>query len=155
MVKMKSALNGLRVSDLMLTEFRCLEATDTLDQARSHFLAGWQRQFPVIDEGGLTGVLTGSGLVQGLEKHGPTGLVGEAMERAFAEASPEEPAETALSRLESSSLPIMPVTISGQLVGIVTVEKVRDFLMVRSAQGVPAQAAVPPLIATAKERPAV
>jgi Zn-dependent protease/predicted transcriptional regulator len=151
MVQMKSALNGLRVADLMLTDFRALQAEDTLAHAREQFVAGWQRQFPVLHEERMAGVLTGSALAQGLKKLGPSGRVADIMETTFAEASPEEPAEAALGTLQNSRLSIMPVTDSGQLVGVVSAEKVRDFLMVRGTQRSLPAGQVPPVIETATQ----
>jgi len=129
MVQMRAALSGLRVADLMLTDFRVLDAGDTLSQAREQFLASWQRQFPVISEGRVVGILTIARLDAAIGRQGNNGLVSNAMETTFSETSPDEPAETALSRLERSSSGIIPVTNSGELVGILVAEKIRDQLL--------------------------
>ncbi len=152
MVQMKSVLNGLRVGDLMITDFRTFQAEDPLGAAREQFLDGLQRQFPVLEGGQVVGVLTGPDLAHGLEKFGPEATVGAAMEKAFPEAHPDEAAETALSRLQSSRMGMMPVTSSGQLVGIVSAEKVRDFLMVRASRSRPTPPAVPPVISPSADR---
>jgi Zn-dependent protease/predicted transcriptional regulator len=131
MVQMRATLNGLQVRDLMLTDFGVLNAGNTLVQARRQFLAGWQRQFPVVEDGRLIGVMTGAELREAIEKHGVDGLVRDAMETNFSEASPDDPAETALAHLEGSSSGILPVTDSGQLVGILAADRIRDQLLWR------------------------
>ena len=80
MVQMRAALSGLRVADLMLTDFRVLDAGDTLSQAREQFLASWQRQFPVISEGRVVGILTIARLDAAIGRQGNNGLVSNAME---------------------------------------------------------------------------
>ena len=146
MVHARSALDGLLVRDLMLTDFRSLRLDDTLGAVGTQVPRGWQWQFPIVDAGRLVGVLTRSGLVHGLEKLGPGGTVSAVMEKTFAETNPNEPAEAALARFESDSTAVMPVTSEGQLVGVLSAERVRDFLRVG-----PSQPGVPPVLQPAME----
>lgn len=59
MVQFKSALAGVPMQRVMLTEFRTLAPSDPLSRAVDHTMAGFQQDFPVVEpDGRLVGVLT-------------------------------------------------------------------------------------------------
>jgi Zn-dependent protease/predicted transcriptional regulator len=132
-VQMKSSLGGIRVHNIMITEFRTLAPNDTISRAVELLLGSYQQDFPVISDGRLVGLLTRTGLVNGLARTGPNLLVSEAMEKEFPIAHPNEPAEGLFLRLQGSPFHSMPVVENGQLLGIITSENVGEFLMVRGA----------------------
>jgi Zn-dependent protease/predicted transcriptional regulator len=134
-VEMKSALNGVPVRQIMITEFHALSPQDNLSRAIEHILAGWQHDFPVIEDGKVVGVLTRNDLLNGLGKAGPGATVGEYMQRDFLTASTWESAEKAFSRLQRCECHTVPVVDNDQLQGMVTMENVGEFLMIKSALG--------------------
>lgn len=133
MVQMKSALGGIPVSRAMITEFKCLEPDETLRQAMEHVLAGFQHDFPVVSGGRLVGVLTRSDLMKAVAAKGPQAPVAEAMKSQFETAEPSEMLEGAFRRLQGCECHSLPVLRSGQLVGILTMENIGEFLMIQSA----------------------
>lgn len=133
MAQMRSAFGGIPVGQVMTTEFRTLSPRDPLSQAAQQTLAGYQHDFPVVEQGRVVGVLTQEGLLAGLTKGGPQAEVGEAMHRSFETAEPGEMAELALARLQSSGCRSLPVLRNGQLVGIVTLENAGEFMMIQAA----------------------
>ncbi len=132
-VRIKSALGGVPVSRVMITDFRTLGPWDPLSRAVEYLLTGWQQDFPVVDQQRLVGLLTRAALVRGLTRRGPSAPVGEVMEQRFATAAPDEPAEAALLRLRNRDWQAMPVTREGDLLGILTSENVGEYLMVQHA----------------------
>ncbi len=133
MAQMRSALGGVPVGQVMTTEFRTLSPHELLSQAARHTVAGYQQDFPVIEDGRVVGVLTREGLLAGLTKGGPQAQVAEAMQTRFETADPAEMAELALARLQSSGCRSLPVLRNGQLVGIVTLENAGEFMMIQAA----------------------
>lgn len=134
MVQMKSALGGLPLQRVMITEFRTLAPSDPLSRAVEHVLAGFQQDFPVVEaDGRLVGMLSRAALIGALAKHGSAGLAGEVMHRTFQTADPFEMAEGVLARLHESKSPSMPVLHEGRLVGILTAENLGEFLMIQAA----------------------
>jgi Zn-dependent protease/predicted transcriptional regulator len=133
MVQMKSALNGVPASRVMITDFKTLAPDDTLSRAVEHLLAGYQQDFPVMTDGHLVGVLTRPALVNGLARLDPNMPVADAMEKEFVTAHPDEPAEMVFHRLQASPSRSVLVLRSGQLLGIVTAENVAEYLMVQAA----------------------
>ncbi len=134
-VQLRSALAGIPVSRAMISEFRTLRPTDTLDDGVRYILAGFQQDFPVVDGEGVVGVLTRSGLLKVLADRGPTTPVSEAMERSFETAEANEMLASALNRLEACKCHALPVLSAGRLVGILTMDNVGEFLLVHAAAG--------------------
>jgi len=133
MVQMKSVLGNVPVSRVMITDFRALLPGDSLARVVEHILAGSQEDFPVLENGGVVGVLTRTDVLKGLTQSGPQALVGDTMQRTFETASPSEMAEAAFARLQSCPCRVMPVVGNEQLVGMLTVENLGEFMMIQAA----------------------
>jgi len=130
---MRSALSGIPVSRVMIPRFETLAPTDTLQRAVGHVLAGFQHDFPVIEAGQVVGVLTRGDLMNGLTQKGPEAPVAAAMNPRFETAAPSDMLEGAVQRLQASGCPALPVLRGRELVGVLTMENVGEFLMIRSA----------------------
>jgi Zn-dependent protease/predicted transcriptional regulator len=133
MVQMKSALNGIPASRVMITDFKTLAPEDTLSRAAEYLLAGYQQDFPVMSDNQLVGVLTRPALVNGLTRLGANMPAADAMEKEFVTAHPDEPAEMVFHRLQTSPSRSVLILQNGQLLGIVTAENVGEYLMVQAA----------------------
>ncbi len=133
MVQMKSALAGIPVSRAMLTDFRTVAPTDSLAHAVQLILAGSQQDFPVVSDGQVVGVLTRSNVLRGLTERGPETPVAEVMHREFEIFDSYEMLEMAFARLQACQCQTVPVTHGGQLVGLLTMDNVGEFLMIQGA----------------------
>jgi Zn-dependent protease/predicted transcriptional regulator len=133
MVQMRSALEGIPVNRAMATDFETLSPQDDLQRAVELILAGHQQDFPVVEHGAIVGVLTRADLLSALSRSGPAGTVGDVMQRDFQLADSYEMLEVAFSRLQSCQCHTLPVTRDGQLVGLVTMENVGEFMSIQSA----------------------
>ena len=81
----------------------------------------------------MVGVLTRADLVKGLTQTGADTPVATAMTSHFDCAAPSEMLEGAVQRLKASGCPAQPVLRDRELVGVLTMENVGEFLMVHSA----------------------
>jgi CBS-domain-containing membrane protein len=133
MAQMKSALSGIPVSRAMLTDFHTLSPGDTLARAVDLILAGSQQDFPVVENGQVSGILTQRDLLAALARQGQTESASSIMRRDFVVVDSYDMLETAFARLQECDCPILPVTRNGNLVGLVTRENVGEFLMIQSA----------------------
>jgi len=133
MVQSRASLRGLPVRAAMLTDFRALETQDPLRRAVGFLMTGSQQDFPVIEAGGLRGVLTRAGLAAALERRGLDAPVGEAMDPDPCGAAADEPLEDAVARLRGRGRATAPVLDQGRVVGLLTVDNVGDLLLVREA----------------------
>jgi Zn-dependent protease len=128
-------LDGIPIQRLMMTDVRTLQPGDELSRAVRLILDGFQQDFPVVANGTVQGMLTRTALMKALAERGEHARVGDVMDRDFGSASPQEPAEEVLARLKSSGSHSMPVTHDGQLLGVLTMDNVGEYVMVRAALG--------------------
>ena len=126
-------LGGVPVQRVMLTDFRTLQPDDTLAQAVDHVLAGFQHDFPVVFGDRILGILTREDLMKALARRGPEVHLRDVMRREFPAVDSHDMLESALPVLRSSGLRSIPVEHDGQLVGMLDLEKVAEFLTVQSA----------------------
>ncbi len=141
MTQMKSALGGIPLSDAMITEFRTLSPGDPLAHAVTLLLSGSQQDFPVVDGSAVVGVLTRADLLTSLAKHGEQAIVSDVMQNDFQTADPAEMIDVVLQRLQNHKCHTVPVLHRKNLIGLITMENVGEFISVQSARG---SAAGPP-----------
>jgi len=133
MAQMKSSLGGIPVRRAMLTDFRTLSPNDTLDHVIELILAGFQHDFPVVENDHVIGILMRSDLMVALAQRGRETPVREVMTREFATADPGEMLETAVACLREGRCRTLPVVRGGVLVGMLTMDNVGEFMMIESA----------------------
>lgn len=133
LTQMKSAFSGIPVTNAMLTDFNTLERNQTLEQAVQLTISGTQKDFPVIARGEVLGVLTQADLLAALSEHGPHALVSEAMQPNFVAVDSHDMLETAFSKLKDCACHTLPVTRNNQLVGLLTMENLGEYMRIRAA----------------------
>lgn len=131
--QMKNAISGIPVGRAMLTDYRSLSPRDPLSRMSQLILAGSQHDFPVLENDRVVGIVTRDDFILGLARHGEGVAISTIMRRDLPEVDSYEMVENALVRIQESGVPALPVTHSGQLVGIVTAENITEYLMIRSA----------------------
>jgi predicted transcriptional regulator len=96
-------------------------------------LSGSQQDFPVEADGEAVGLLTRRDLLQALHDLGPGAAVRQAMRIDVAPVDASAPLEETFQRLQTEELSAAPVTDNGRLVGLITMENIAEFLMIRTA----------------------
>lgn len=133
-VQMKTTVSGIPVTRAMLTDFRTLSPRDSLAQVVGLILSGSQHDFPVVDAAGrVAGILERDAFLRALTQHGQSAPVMDFIRRDLPELDSYEMLESALTRLQESGSKTLPVTHAGQLVGLITMENITEYLMIRSA----------------------
>ncbi|RMH20778.1 MAG: site-2 protease family protein [Acidobacteria bacterium] len=133
-VQMRSMLDGVKVEQVMLTDFHVLRPDDALSRAIALTLAGSQKDFPVVDDAGrVVGVLTQGDLLRGLQDRGAEAAVGSAMQREIERAEVGEEIGPVLLRLQQCACRTLPVTRDGRLAGLLTMENVGELVSIQSA----------------------
>jgi len=133
MVQVKSALAGIPIARATITDFRTLSPEDPLARAVDLVLAGSQHDFPVVRDDRVAGILTRSDLLVALAHGGNDRLVADVMQRQFQVAESSEMLETVFQRLQACECHTLPVLHKQQLVGLVTMDNIGEFLMIQSA----------------------
>jgi CBS domain-containing protein len=135
MVQVRHSLGGIPITRAMQTDFHILSPSDSLSRVVELILAGSQQDFPVVEDGGVVGILDRDTFITALSKNGQNTLVAEVMHRDVPEVDSHDMVEKALMRLQESGSKTLPVTHDGRLVGLITAENITEFLMIRSALG--------------------
>jgi Zn-dependent protease len=135
MTQMKSALGGIPLERAMITDFRTLVPNDSLARAVELLLSGAQQDFPVVDAGAVVGILTRGGLLTALARQEQRAPVGQVMRRDFLVADASDMLDITFQRLQGHECHTIPVVRRGDLVGLVTMDNVGEFLSVQAALG--------------------
>jgi Zn-dependent protease/predicted transcriptional regulator len=133
-VQVKNSVSGIPITRAMLTDFKTLSPRDNLSQVVALIIAGSQHDFPVVDANGkVAGILDRDSFMLALTQHGQSAPVMDFIRRDLPEVDSYEMIEMVLMRLQESGSKTLPVTHGGQLVGIITMENITEYLMIRSA----------------------
>ena len=135
MVQMRTALSGIPLSRAMITDFQALSPLDPLSRAVDLLLAGSQKDFPVVQDSHVVGVLTEKELVSALSTGGMDVPVERVMHREFETADYREMLEPVVERLQGCNCRTIPVLQDGELVGLVTMDNIGELISVSSAVG--------------------
>lgn len=133
MVQMKYSLSGIPVSRAIVTEFRTLAPSDTLATAIELTLAGTQRDFPVVENGTLVGLLQQRDMLAALARGGTDVPVAAVMQRDFEVVQLSDMVEAAFRRLGVRRSTSAPVLSQGRLVGMVTMDNIGELLAIQGA----------------------
>lgn len=132
MVQMKSALGGIPVGRVTITDYQSLAPQDTLGRAVELILAGSQTDFPVVENNRVVGVLTRNDILAALSRQDPYVPIATIMSRDFQVVDANEMLEPAFARLQTCGCHTMPVTHNGRLVGLLTTDNIGEFLMIQA-----------------------
>ena len=133
LARVKASLEGTPIGSAMLTDFEVLAPRDPLRRAVEMTVAGSQRDFPVVDGGRMVGILRQADLLEGLSRLGARGAVEDAMMRDVQLIELTELVEPVAARLQSGAARTLPVTREGRLVGLATLENIREYIAIRQA----------------------
>ncbi len=118
----QSVVDTVRMREVMLTDFATLSPSDTLADALGRCVHSLQEDFPVVRGPELVGIVSRQRIVDALRSDG-NGYVQSIMSRAFQVARPEDTLGATIRRLTAGrGLALIPVTESGRVVGIVSVQ---------------------------------
>jgi Zn-dependent protease/CBS domain-containing protein len=133
LTEVRMLLRDVPVRDAMITRFRALRPDDTLQQAVDELLAGWQTDFPVVENGTFRGMLHRGDLAAALQERGPQAKVGELVQTECKVLTHRDMLDQVMQHLQNGGCSTLPVIQDGRLVGLLTNENLGELMMVRSA----------------------
>lgn len=133
---LRSASAGLHVRDVMITHFDSLHPTETLGEAARLLQHSAQHDLPLVSKNGqLCGLLTWRALIEGLRQSGLLAPLAGYAQIQLPRLSPESTLPEAFNALQESQLRMLPVVErSGRLVGLVSLEKIGETLLLEKAR---------------------
>jgi CBS domain-containing protein/Zn-dependent protease len=130
----QSVVDTVRMREVMLTDFATLSPSDTLADALYRCVHSLQEDFPVVRGPQLVGIVSRQRIVDALRNDG-NGYIQSVMSRAFQVARPEDTLGTTIRRLTAGQgMGLIPVTDSGRVVGIVSVQNLMSSMSLLSEQ---------------------
>ena len=130
----QTVVDTVRMREVMLTDFATLSPSDTLADALVRCVHSLQEDFPVVRGPELVGIVSRQRIVDALRNDG-NGYIQSVMSRAFQVAQPEDTLGTTIRRLTAGhGLALIPVTESGRVVGIVSVQNLMSSMSLLAEQ---------------------
>ncbi len=130
----QSVVDTVHMREVMLTDFATLSPSDTLADALARCVHSLQEDFPVVRGPQLVGIVSRQRIVDALRNDG-NGYVQSVMSRAFQVARPEDTLGATIRRLTAGrGLSLIPVTESGRVVGIVSVQNLMSSMSLLAEQ---------------------
>jgi CBS domain-containing protein/Zn-dependent protease len=130
----QSVVDTVRMREVMLTDFATLSPSDTLADALGRCVHSLQEDFPVVRGPQLVGIVSRQRILDALRSDG-NGYIQSVMSRAFQVAKPEDTLGTTIRRLTAGhGLALIPITESGRVVGIVSVQNLMSSMSLLSEQ---------------------
>ncbi len=129
----KSMLSGHTVRDVLMEQFSPLGPDQSLASVVELLLDGQETEFVVLENGGVSGIVTRNDLIKGLADHGKGAAVAQVSCSDFLTLEPGEDLMEAFQKLKLNSCSVAPVMQDGRLLGIVDQENVNEFIMVNQA----------------------
>jgi len=133
-VSFQSVVDTVQMREVMLTDFATLSPSDTLAGALSRCVHSLQEDFPVVRGPQLVGIVSRQRILDALRTEGD-GYVQSVMSRAFQVARPEDTLGAIIRRISAGrGLSLIPVTESGRVVGVVSVQNLMTSMSLLSEQ---------------------
>jgi len=132
-VQVKSTLGDVPVSRAMMTQYETLSPLNSIKHVTDLIIAGSQQDFPVVERGHIVGVVTRSDVVRALAERGEQGFVSGIMRRDFQTLSATELLSAASDKMQLGGWRTLPIVRDGQLVGLLTLENIGEYVMIQSA----------------------
>lgn len=133
MVQMRSLLEGVPVREAMVTRFRAVTKDTSLAEIIRELLAGEQPDFPVVDHDKTIGVLTRSDLIKAVAEGREYDRVTNVMRDGCGTVDERDMLQDTFLRMQQAECPSLPVVRDDQLVGMITLENIGEWMMIQSA----------------------
>ncbi len=132
-VVLRTVLHEVPASQAMTTQFETLRPGELLSRSLEHVFHGCQEDFPVVGDEGLEGILTRTGLIASIHERGVAIPVSQAMDKDFVSVTPATPLDEVYRRLLTRQKSVAAVVEDGRLQGMLSLESIGRFFMIRSA----------------------
>jgi len=129
MEQMKSTIGGIPVQQAMVRDYKVLSTHDNLQRAVELTLAGYQKDFPVVNDGIPEGILRQTDLIKALsERDALESSVASATRGRLITVDAADPLDSVVSKFIDCNCHTLPVTRYGKLVGLLTKDNLAEFM---------------------------
>lgn len=132
-VQMKYTLKGIKVSDVVMRHYTSLKPDEPVSHAVSVLLNSQEKAFIIMDNDEVKGSLSWKEVVSGLSKYNSDTLIDQIMNKEIIAINADEPLQDAIEKMQHAGDALFPVYSQKELVGVVNMENVTEFLAVQNA----------------------
>lgn len=133
MMQQIELMKGYRIRDAMITEFSKLRPDDKLESVVDKILATTERDFVVTENGDIAGILFMADLSRALKETGKETTVEKVMDTSVVRLEADTELSTAYRKLNRRNRNFFPVLEGGEIVGVIDMNNINEFLTFRSA----------------------
>jgi Zn-dependent protease/CBS domain-containing protein len=127
-VQVRSLLRNVPVGYAMAKQFAVMQPEEPLARAVQEAMAGYQHDFPVVDGSQLVGLVTRDSLISALYERGAETPLRDVMVAKFCTATSQDSLADLYDRMSRDACPAVVVVQDGQPVGLLTPERVVQYL---------------------------
>lgn len=133
MIQQIELMRDYKIRDAMITEYSLLKSDDTLKKAVEKILASTERDFLVVDNDEIVGILYMDDLSQALQKTGEETSIEHVMDTSVISLEANADLSSAYEKLNRRNRNFFPVIENGEVVGVMDMNNIQEFLTFRSA----------------------
>ena len=128
----KSILHNYLVRDIMMTKYTTLESHDNLDKVLKIILDSQEKEFVVLKNNQIVGVLTQGDIIRSLAQKQNL-EIGKIMSKKFTTLHENTNLQEAYENLLQNQCSIAPIIKNSKLVAILNMENIQEFLLFKNA----------------------
>lgn len=133
MIQQIELMRGYKIRDAMITEYTKLNPDNTLKEVADKILASTEQDFVVVENDKVEGILYMSDLSQALKETGENTSVKNVMDTNVRTLEAEAELSSAYQKLNRQNRNFFPVIENGEIVGVMDMNNINEFLTFRSA----------------------
>jgi Zn-dependent protease len=123
-VDVRETIKNFKVSDILSREFLTLRKDVSIAKVLELIFHSHQEDFPIVENGRLTGFLTRADIMMNIHQHGTMKLVSDIMRTEFPTVAPESLLLDVQKVMDESHLKALPVIKGDKILGIITLEDI-------------------------------
>ncbi|MEQ8786278.1 MAG: site-2 protease family protein [Pirellulaceae bacterium] len=127
-VRQAARFHGWSVRDVMVRQFHTVDALSSLESVAQTALFTGQKSFPVVEGNRLVGMLDQQRLLAALSAGHGDWTVANLMRRDFPMVDEQDQLDQTYQRMQTAGLTGLPVFAAGRLVGLLPIERLRQWL---------------------------
>jgi Zn-dependent protease/predicted transcriptional regulator len=133
-VRTEYFISGFTAKDVLMTRYTVLKAETPLSEAVSLLLGGQETRFLVEKEGAVSMILTKTDIIRGLDEHGKESPIASSASALTFSAPSDMPMQELLDTMRKENLSMVPITDDGEIIGVVDIDNISEFQLIRMAQ---------------------
>ncbi|MEX2595351.1 MAG: site-2 protease family protein [Salibacteraceae bacterium] len=130
----KSLLKGYKVRDVLMKQYQTIESNQPIKKAIEILLNGQSKNFLVTENTQPIGTLSRDEIIKALSEKGENEVIRNVLNKNLILLNADMPLESAYQEAQQNKSNLMLVVENGQQVGVLDVENILEFIMVKEAQ---------------------